>query len=158
VFICGACVRRCGEAIADEAGYHDDQDEAAQRDDQLVFTEALSQVLAAGVEVSRAVAAAAVRSPRLREALRGMAIDCRRGYTLAESLSRTGAAAGDELLAALAVGEERGDLPESLAAFARRCDPRPGPRLAAAVGRPAEVTRFAAALARLLRDRPLRSG
>jgi type II secretory pathway component PulF len=84
-----------------------------------------------------------------------MAASCRRGYTLAESLSRTGVTVGGELLAALAVGEERGDLPGSLAAFARRCEPRAGQRLAAAVGRRPEVTRFAAALARLLRDRPL---
>jgi type II secretory pathway component PulF len=59
------------------------------------------------------------------------------------------------LIAALAVGEERGDLPGSLAEFARRRDPRARQRLAVAVGRRPEVSRFAAALARLLRDRPL---
>jgi type II secretory pathway component PulF len=131
-----------------------------RRSDQMLFAETLSQALAAGVHTSGAVwaAAAVVRSRRFRTALREAAADCRRGYTLAAGLSRTGVAVGGELLATLAVGEERGDLPESLAAFARRCDPRAGSRLAAAVGRRAEVTRFAAALARLLRDRPLTVG
>ena len=128
-----------------------------RRADQMLFAEALSQVLAAGLEVSQAIVAAAgaVRSPRFRRALREMVVNCRSGYTLAQSLARTGVAVRGELLAALAVGEERGDLPGSLAAFACQCHPRPGPQLALAVGRPPEVTRFAAALARLLRDRRL---
>lgn len=128
-----------------------------RRADQVLFAEALSQALAAGVDPSGAVAAAAgaVRTQRFRAALNEMAANCRRGYTLAESLSRTGAAVRGELLAALTVGEERGDLAGSLAEFARQCDPRASQRLAAAVGRRPEVTRFAAALARLLRDRPL---
>jgi len=125
--------------------------------DQVIFAEALSQALAAGLDPIGAINAAAgvVRSPRFRAALGEMAANCERGYTLAESLSRTKVFVDGELLAALAVGEERGDLPGWLAAFARRHEPRPGRRLAASVGRRPEVTRFAAALARLLKDRPL---
>src|SRR5437868_1968735 len=44
---------------------------------------------------------------------------------------------------------------DQMPAFARRSDPRPGARLAAALGRPAEATRFAAALARLLAEHKL---
>jgi type II secretory pathway component PulF len=126
----------------------------------MLFAEALSQALAAGVDVSGAVAVAARATPsrRFRAALREMAANCRVGYTLADSLSRTGAAVGGELLAALDVGEERGDLPGSLAVFACQCGPRPGARLAAAVGQRPEATRFAAALARLLGDRRLTVG
>lgn len=125
--------------------------------DQTVFAEALSQAIGAGLEVSAAVAVAAgvPASRRFRAALGEMARHCRVGYTLAQSLSRTGVAVGGELLAALAVGEERGDLAGSLAAFARRVKGAPGIRLAAAVGRKPEAVRFAAALSRLLRDRRL---
>jgi type II secretory pathway component PulF len=127
------------------------------RADQMLFAEALSQAFRGGIEVSRAVrvAADAVQSSRFRAALREMAADCRVGYSLAESLSRTKVSVGVELLAALAVGEERGDLADSLSAYARSCDPHAPLRLAAALGRHPEVTRFAAALARLLRDRRL---
>jgi type II secretory pathway component PulF len=128
-----------------------------RRTDQMLFAEAFSHVLAAGLEVSGGIlaAAGAVRSHRFRAALREMATHCRSGYTLAASLNRTGAAVGGELLAALEVGEERGGLADELAAFALRFDPRPGPRLAAALGRSQEVTRFAAVLARLLAEHKL---
>lgn len=131
-----------------------------RKTDQMVFAEALSQALAAGLEISRAVATAAEACPRrrFRAALHEMAANCRVGYTLLESLARTGVVVSDELLAALAVGEERGDLSGSLAAFARRGGARPGARLAAAVRRRPEATRFAAALARLLQNRRLTVG
>lgn len=125
--------------------------------DQVVFAEALSQLLAAGVELSHAIVAAADATParRFRRALRAMAAAHRAGTDLERSLTRTGVRVSDRLLAALAVGEERGRLPELLAEFARTLDPRPGRRLAAAVGRPLEAARFAAALAGLMADRPL---
>lgn len=123
----------------------------------MLFAEAFSQALAAGVEVSTAVVAAADANPnpRFRDALHQMARHCRSGYSLELSLAKTRIRVADELLATLRVGEDRGCLPEELAAFARRCDPHAGARLAEAVGCGAEVTRFAAALARLLTDRPM---
>jgi type II secretory pathway component PulF len=123
----------------------------------MLFAEACSQGLAAGLEVGKAVAVAAdaVRSYRFRAALREMAGNCRIGYCLEASLTRTGAAVGGELLAALRVGQDQGCLAERLAAFARCCDPCAANRLAAAVGRREEVRRFAATLAALLVDRRL---
>lgn len=127
-----------------------------RRADQALFAEALNQALTAELEISAAVrlAGAAMPGRRFRAAVLEMAANCRIGYSLTQSLARTGVAVGRELLAALTVGEERGDLPGALAAFARR---REGVsrRLAAAVGRGPEVTRFAAALARLLREHRL---
>jgi len=126
----------------------------------MLFAEAFSQTLTAGLEVNRAltVAAGAVRSRRFRSALREMASNYRAGDTLADSLSRTGVVVSGELLAALAIGEERGGLADQLAAFAGRCNPHPRARLAAAVGRPPATTRFATALAQLLKDHRLTVG
>lgn len=124
---------------------------------QGLFAEALSQSLAAGVDVSGSVVAAAQANPsrRFRKALLRMGTFCRSGYDLETSLKRTGVPVAKELLAALRVGEDRGRLAELLAAFARRCDPRIHQRLAEAVSRPDEATRFAGALAILLADHPL---
>jgi type II secretory pathway component PulF len=131
-----------------------------RRADQALFAEALSQALAAGLDVASAVWVAARATPgqRFRAALQEMITHIRSGVTLAESLRRTGVGVTGELLAALAVGEERGDLPGSLSGFARRCGGDPGRRLAIAVGRRPEATHFAAALARLLRDQRLTVG
>jgi type II secretory pathway component PulF len=128
--------------------------------DHVLFAEALRQALSAGMDPSRAItiAAEAVHNPRFRAALIQMAKNCLQGYTLAESLSMTGVIVEGELLAVLEVGEKRGKLSDSLGEFARQCDPQAGQKLAIAVGRPPEVTRFAAALARLLKDYPLTVG
>jgi type II secretory pathway component PulF len=121
----------------------------------MLFAEALSQALAAGVEVSSAIEVAAEANPsrRFRAVLKEMAVNCRIGYSIAGSLSRTAAGVGGDLIAAIEVGEEQGDLPEALAAFARRNGSRKGARLAAAIGRQPEVTQFAVNLARLLAGR-----
>lgn len=131
-----------------------------RRVEQTLFAEALSQALAAGLDVGSAVCvvARAISRPRFRAALLEMASNVRSGSTMAESLRRTGVGVGGELLAAFAVGEERGDLPGSLAWFARRRGGDPGRRLAIAVRRRPEATRFAASLARLLRDQRLTVG
>ncbi|MDB5388615.1 MAG: hypothetical protein JWM11_4261 [Planctomycetaceae bacterium] len=128
-----------------------------RQSDQVLFAEALSQLLETDVELSHAIRAAAAANPsrRFRSALREMARDCRAGYGLEESLSRTGATVSSELLAALGVGEQRACLPEQLALFAKRYDPKSGTRLAAAALRPPEVARFAGALAGLLADQRL---
>jgi type II secretory pathway component PulF len=125
--------------------------------DQMLFAEAFSQGLAAGLAVSNAVAVAAyaVRSRRFRAALREMAGNCRIGYSLETSLTRTRVAVGGGLLAALRVGQDQGCLIEQLSAFARRCDPHSAHRLGVAVGRRDDVRHFAAALAGLLVDRRL---
>jgi type II secretory pathway component PulF len=120
--------------------------------DQVLFAEALSQLLNVGVEISRSllVAAAANPSRRFRAAIREMTRDSRAGYSLEESLSRTGAEVSEELLTVFAVGEKRNCLPQRLVEFANRYDPKSGCHLAAAVGRSPQVTRFAAALSELL--------
>jgi type II secretory pathway component PulF len=128
-----------------------------RRADQSLFAEALSQALAAGLDVGAAmrVTASIIPGPRFRAAVREMASHVRCGLTLAESLRVTGANVAGELLAALAVGEERGDLPGALTGFARQCGRDPGRRLAVAVRRRPEAVRFAASLSRLLRDQKL---
>src|SRR5580765_7885578 len=92
---------------------------------QMLFAEALSQALAAGLEISTAllVAGDATPSRRFRSAIQQMATICRTGYSLEISLSKTRIAVGGELLAAFRVGEERGSLAEHLASYARRCHP-----------------------------------
>lgn len=124
---------------------------------QVLFAEALSQSLRAGLEISEAIVLAARVNPslRFRTALREMAGHARAGYSLEAALARTGVRGCEGLLAALQVGEEQGDLAGELAAFARRLDPRADDRLSRAAGRSPEAVRFAAALARLLRDRSL---
>ena len=122
--------------------------------DQLLFAEAFSQALAAGIDVSEAAVLAATvnPSPRFREALLEMTRSCRSGHCLEESLVKTGVRVKEGLLAALQVGEDQGSLGAELAAFARQLDPRAEARLLRTIGRSAEAIRFAGALARLLGD------
>src|SRR5262249_34684967 len=84
-----------------------------------------------------------------------MADNFRVGYPLEASLSKTGIRVREGLLAARQVGEDEGCLPSELCAFARQFDPNAEVRLRQAVGRSHAAIRFAAALARLLRDRSL---
>jgi type II secretory pathway component PulF len=81
--------------------------------------------------------------------------DVRAGYRLEISLTRSGARTAPALLAALRVGEGHGNLAEEMFAVARTLTPRAPRRLRKAVGRSVEATRFAAALARLLREEGL---
>ncbi|OWK45009.1 type II secretion system F family protein [Fimbriiglobus ruber] len=128
-----------------------------RRSNQVLFAEALSQLLSAGVELTRALQAAGEANPssRFRAALLRMNYLCQTGKSLADSLSQTNVRVAGGLLTALEVGEERGCLAEQLAAFARWHDPQAGARLAAEVGRSPGAARFAAALATLLSDRRL---
>lgn len=124
---------------------------------QALFAEAFQQTLCSGMDISTAICVAAQATPgaRFRAALREMATHCRAGHTLADALRRTGIRVSGELLAALAIGEQRGDLAGALAGFARQSLGDPRRRLANAVHRRPEAIRFAAALARWLRDQRL---
>jgi type II secretory pathway component PulF len=125
--------------------------------DQAVFAEAFRHGLERGLPADRAVALAAEvnRCRRLRRALARMATGVRSGYSLETALSRTGAGVSPGLLAALRVGEELGCLGEELSAFAARHRSASPARFLRAIGRSPEATRFAAALARLLREHRL---
>lgn len=127
---------------------------------QVVFAESLSQALLAGLPTDKAIRLAADVNPgrRFRGALREMSHYLRTGYDLEECLLKTGVRVRKELLAALRVGEERGCLAEQLSAYARRYAPHPEDLLASALGRRAEVTRFARALAILMKERGLTVG
>ena len=124
---------------------------------QSVFAEAFRQALAEGFAVGLALGLAVEVNPcpRFRRALRVMGSQLSAGDPLAGSLRTTGAWVDRGLLAALEVGEEYGCLGEELAAFARRDRGFSVDRYRRAIGRRPEATRFAAALARLLRDHGL---
>jgi type II secretory pathway component PulF len=128
-----------------------------RRTDEMLFAEAWSQALDAGMEISHSIFVAAQANPsrRLRAALFEMTCHCRTGYSLEASLAKTRIAVGRDLLGAIRVGEEHGCLSKQLAAFGRRRHANPAECLAAAIGRPTEVSLFAAALADLLSDRKL---
>ena len=119
---------------------------------QVLFAEAFSQAIDSGMEMSSAILAASQtsRSRRFRHALHVMGVNCRQGYTLSISLSKSGVRTARQFRAALEVGETRGHLAEELSAFARYRDQQAPSRLAASLGRSTNVTQFAAALARLL--------
>lgn len=121
-------------------------------DDEVLFAEAMSQALSAGLAVPEAMLAAAEvnPSPRLRAAMRNAASNCRSGQTAENSVANARVCVTDELLAALRVGEERGCLSTALSQFARGRDPRAATRLALAVKRSADASRFADILADLL--------
>jgi type II secretory pathway component PulF len=126
-------------------------------EEQAIFAEALSQALDAGLSDSEALHLAA-RIPvgvRFRAALKEMASIFRLGYDLDTSMAKSGARVADELRAAFRIGEERGCLSALLSQFAHQIDPYVSTSLAESLGRAPEVTRFAAALARLLVDRHL---
>lgn len=124
---------------------------------QVVFAEAFRQTLTEGFPLPRAIELAAeVNScPWFRRALVLMRSGVCTGHSLAWSLQASGAWVGRALPAALEVGEEFGCLPDALAAFVRQAPRFSGPRFRRAVGRRPACTRFAVALARLLRDHPL---
>jgi len=128
-----------------------------RRKTQLLFAESLAEALTAGIEVTKAISLAARVNPswRFRHALKQMRQDVSAGYRLEVSLARSGARVMPQLLAALRVGEEHGKLAEELFACARTVSPQAAHWLRQAVGRREEATRFAAALARLLRDEGL---
>ena len=121
-------------------------------DDEMLFAEAMSQALSAGLAVPEAMLAAAEvnPSPRLRAAMRNAASNCRSGRNAEDSVANARVCVTDDLLAALRVGEERGCLSAALSQFARVRDPRAATRLAQAVKRSAEASRFADILADLL--------
>ena len=123
----------------------------------MLLAEILAQGISGGLEIGATLAVAAEVHPsrRVREALKGMRRDVLSGFPLEKSLRATGLRVDAALLAALRVGETRGCLAQELVQFARRLHPDPAAAVARAVGRSREATRFAAALARLLRDRPL---
>lgn len=127
---------------------------------QMLFAEAFSQALDAGINIlaSIPVAAAANPSPRLRAALGEMTTNFSGGHSLAWSLRSTGIAVRGELVTAIEIGEDRGCLSEQLAAFACRYDPAPPKRLAVVLGRSPEVIRFVNVLAQLLAEHRLSPG
>jgi type II secretory pathway component PulF len=127
------------------------------RSSQALFAQAFAEALDVGIEVTTAIALAAEVNPgsRLRRVLAEMRLHTRSGYGLAAALAKTRARVKPQLLAALEVGEEHGSLVEELFAFAHGLCPDAAQLLRQTVGRRAEATRFAAALARLLREHGL---
>jgi type II secretory pathway component PulF len=123
-----------------------------QVNDEMLFAEAMSQALSAGLGVPDAMLAAAEVNPsaRLRAAMRKAASNCCSGRTVEESVANARICVTHDLLAALRVGEERGCLSSALSQFARARDQRAATRLAQAVKRSAEASRFADILADLL--------
>ncbi|MEO6810929.1 MAG: type II secretion system F family protein [Isosphaeraceae bacterium] len=124
---------------------------------QLVFAEAFRQGLAEGLAADQAIRLAAEVNPsrRFRGVLVRMAMKVRSGYPLASALNQTGARVGPALLAALSVGEEYGCLIEELEALGETRGAISRERFRRTIGRSREAARFAAALSRLLRDKPL---
>jgi type II secretory pathway component PulF len=112
-----------------------------RRHEQMLFAEALSQALSAGIEISTAIIVALEANPsyRFRLALREMGKYCRSGYPLERALTKTGVGVGGQLLAALRIGEENGKLAEMLMAYARASCANPVAKLAEALRRPAKV-------------------
>ncbi len=123
----------------------------------MLFAETLAQAISAHLEVSSALALASQVNPslRLRRAIMEIRGHFRAGYALASSARKTGVRLLPGLLSAFESGETHGCLAEELAAFARSLHPDPRRALCQAMRRSAEAERFAAALARLLRDRRL---
>jgi type II secretory pathway component PulF len=128
-----------------------------RRSDQAIFAEAFGEAIHAGIEITAAITLAARVQPnwRFRNALTWMRRLTCEGQPLEVSLVNSGARVDPRLLAALQVGEAHGCLAEELFAFARDICSGATERLRQAVGRRPEATRFAAALARLLRERGL---
>jgi type II secretory pathway component PulF len=124
---------------------------------EVVFAEALSQALYAGIPIAEAIRITADTHPsrRISAGLREMAWRVRTGTDPVDGLERTGLSVSGDLLAVFEVAGDRGRLPDFLKQFAAQRDPAPWLRLADSQRRPAEVTRFAACLAELLRDNKL---
>lgn len=127
------------------------------RPDQALFAEAFATSLACGLAAAAALTLSARvnPNPRFRTALWATRRHFGAGYSLAQSLKKSGAWVEPGLLVALEAGEEYGRLVEELSSFARELEPGVTRLLHQAAGRRPEATRFAAALARLLRDHRL---
>lgn len=118
----------------------------------VVFAASAAQAMQAGLalEDALAICSRVNTSARFRIAIERAAESVRAGDPLDEAFRASGFRIGEDFLAALAVGESRGNVCDELAAFATRVDSRTAALLPIILGRSPQAIHFAQAMARLL--------